>query len=418
MANIRREAGAYREQWRVTIPASKKLPPVPNPWTGDNSQSSHREPKNSKILRYHLLACDQRSFLTGSRRVDMQAAHIIDTVRRDNRRKMNVEELLTQQRLHHSSFQTFQLDSIINCILLEATYHVQWDLYGTFCIVPAVDDACAMLSALRTSNQKWIADEIVDRLARPLDHRLTDLNGTLSSSIHKPYFPMARRFQLLKVDTSRPKPPSRPKTRLTWTYWVALGDQLVSASDPGDFFPPFTAQDARSTTRTPYPPISSLAMVINSNAKLQSFMKDHRASATPRITMFANLVSELMDEIFFVPRGFYSRLDDPLFSQVFAQSHLVVGAASIGAVSGTGKPNPTGHGFGQPSTAFGAMEEPDAPEQPDDDDGLTPSEFRLLAQQARDPELTPRDRSNAASMLICGVHGFAKPYAFESLEDV
>jgi hypothetical protein len=121
--------------------------------------------------------------------------------------------------------------------------------------------------------------------------------------------------------------------------------------------------------------------------------------------MFANLISELMDEIFFVPRGFHSRLDDLLTLQVPAQPHPVVGAASIGAVSGTEIPTPTGLGFGQPSASFDSMEELVAPEHPDDDDGLTPSEFRLLAQQARDPELGPRDRSNAASMLIYGVHG-------------
>jgi len=192
---------------------------------------------------------------------------------------------------------------------------------------------------------------------------------------------------------------------VTWTYWIASGDQLVSSLDPNENFPPFTAQDARSMTRIPLPPISSLAMVVNANAKLQSFMRDHRASATSRITMFANIVSELMDEIFFVPLGFHSRLDDSLFLQVPAQSHPFFGAPSIGAVSGTGIPTPVGSGFGQPSTSVGSMEEPDAPDQPDDDDSLTPSEFRLLAQQARDPELSPRDRSNAASMLICGVHG-------------
>jgi hypothetical protein len=143
MANARREAGAYGEQWRVTIPASKKLSPVPNPpglvppsTAGSDSQSSHHEPKDSKILRYRLLACDQRSFLTGSRRVDMQAAYIINTIRKDNRRKRNVvsatdssytqthidrdqEDLITQQRLHHSSLQNFELNSIINCILRE-----------------------------------------------------------------------------------------------------------------------------------------------------------------------------------------------------------------------------------------------------------------------------------------------------------
>jgi hypothetical protein len=97
MANTIRETGTRGEQWRVTIPASKKLPPVPNPpglvppsTAGGDSESSHREPKDSKILRYRLLACDQRSFLTGSRRVDMQAAYIINTVRKDDQRKANV----------------------------------------------------------------------------------------------------------------------------------------------------------------------------------------------------------------------------------------------------------------------------------------------------------------------------------------
>ena len=55
---------------------------------------------------------------------------------------------------------------------VEASYHVQWDLYGTFCIVPAEDDALAMLTALRTSNQQWIVNDIVDNPARPLDVRL------------------------------------------------------------------------------------------------------------------------------------------------------------------------------------------------------------------------------------------------------
>jgi hypothetical protein len=122
--------------------------------------------------------------------------------------------------------------------------------------------------------------------------------------------------------------------------------------------------------------------------------------------MFADLISELMDEIFFVPQGFHSRLDDSLTLQVQpAQPQPVLGAASIGPVSGTGIPTPIGLEFGQSSASFDSMRVPDALEHPDDDDGLTPSEFRLLAQQARDPKLAPRDRSNAASMLIHGVRG-------------
>jgi len=124
-----------------------------------------------------------------------------------------------------------------------------------------------------------------------------------------------------------------------------------------------------------------------------------------------------MDEIFFIPPGFQSHLDDSLSSQVPAQSLPFVGAAPIESVSVTGIPTLPGYRFVRPSSlgSMAPQEEPDAPEQPDDDDGLTPLEFRLLAQQARDPELRPRDRSNAASMLIGGVHDFEKPHAFESL---
>ncbi|KIM37119.1 hypothetical protein M413DRAFT_13495 [Hebeloma cylindrosporum] len=133
-------------------------------------------------------------------------------------------------------------------------------------------------------------------------------------------------------------------------------------------------------------------MVVNASAKLQSFMRHHGAEATPRITMFVKLVSELMDEIFFVPQGYHSPLDDLLT--------FPVPAPSVGTVSRT---RTTSHGSGQSSASFDSIQQDlDVPEQPDEDDGLTDSEFRLLAQQARDPKLKPRDRSNAAAMLIGG----------------
>ena len=107
MANAHREAGTYGEQWRVTIPAPTKLPPIPSPTglappstAGGDSESSHHESNESKILRYRILTCDQRSFLTGSRRVDMQAAHIINTVRKDDQRKANVVSATDSSRTY------------------------------------------------------------------------------------------------------------------------------------------------------------------------------------------------------------------------------------------------------------------------------------------------------------------------------
>lgn len=38
---------------------------------------------------------------------------------------------------------------------VEANLHTQWDLYGSFCFVPAEKDANAMLEALKTCNQQW-----------------------------------------------------------------------------------------------------------------------------------------------------------------------------------------------------------------------------------------------------------------------
>jgi hypothetical protein len=83
MATARREAGAYGEQWCITIPASKKLPPVPNapglvpPSTaGSDSQSSHREPKDSKILRYRLKILDAED-LSGYSHQRVIKSHIL-----------------------------------------------------------------------------------------------------------------------------------------------------------------------------------------------------------------------------------------------------------------------------------------------------------------------------------------------------
>lgn len=119
MATAHWQGSAYREQWRVTIPDFKKLLPVPNspglvpPSTGGgDSQSSHCEPKDSKILPYRLLACDQRSFLTGSHRVDMQAAYIINTVRKDNRRKAKVVSA-TDSSYAHSNMLTIVRKSFL-----------------------------------------------------------------------------------------------------------------------------------------------------------------------------------------------------------------------------------------------------------------------------------------------------------------
>lgn len=175
-------------------------------------------------------------------------------------------------------------------------------------------------------------------------------------------------------------------------------------------FAPFLATDARAEQQVS--PISSLAMVINANSKLQKFIQDHGSSVTPRIQQFSELMSALVKEIFFVPKGFHSAVA-PVRPLRIAQSVIsptppqTVPAAeqSLGM---TNRPEigPAHDVMELASTLPGedilscAVEHPEVP----DTDGLTDSEFRLVSAQARDPDLDPQQRADAAMLMIFGTH--------------
>jgi len=104
------------------------------------------------------------------------------------------------------------------------------------------------------------------------------------------------------------------------------------------------------------PSFSSLAMVINGHTKLQQFMRERAASATPRVQQFAQLIAELVVEIFFVPPGY--------------EDTVRMGGSLASSAEG---PEP---GCGE--------------------DGLTDAEFRLVSARARDPHLNGQERAAAA----------------------
>jgi len=104
-------------------------------------------------------------------------------------------------------------------------------------------------------------------------------------------------------------------------------------------------------------------------------MQQHGASATRRVQRFATLISDIVYEIFFVPKG---------FGDFVARTLLRVPQRVDGA-----------HG------SLDAMEAPEPPEVPDAD-GLTDSEFRIVSARARDPSLNKKDRADAAMMVLFG----------------
>ncbi|KIM37123.1 hypothetical protein M413DRAFT_31073 [Hebeloma cylindrosporum] len=100
----------------------------------------------------------------------MQAAHIINTVRKDSQRRRSLKSFLPNSVFAiQPSRYLIWIASLMSLHTVETSDHVQWDVYGTFCIVPTEDDARAMLTALKTSNQKWLVTGNNRTPARPLD---------------------------------------------------------------------------------------------------------------------------------------------------------------------------------------------------------------------------------------------------------
>jgi len=90
------------QQFQVVIRPVHRLPPNPhiNPQVFSTVQralgppssvgETSLETKEQKGFRHRLIACDQRSFLTGAPVADLQVAHIINPIRDNSERKADV----------------------------------------------------------------------------------------------------------------------------------------------------------------------------------------------------------------------------------------------------------------------------------------------------------------------------------------
>ncbi|KAF9472100.1 hypothetical protein BDN70DRAFT_887405 [Pholiota conissans] len=312
------------KQLRVAIPKTRRLPPSPQiereegmiralappPHSGEIDKECPHESRIDTILRYKLLACDQRSFLTGSAVPDIEPAHILAPIRNDPVRKAEVEKFLTQQRFHCPQSKDFVLDSVENTILLESSLHIQWRDYGTFCFVPAEHDAKAMLAALRESNTQWeyqVRRNCNDNI-RPLD-----LSQPPFKQPHWDVLILRHAFlpegQKIAITRERDLLVPGAKTEYmmghvvykyfkNWTYWERYGDALT-ASDHWHTLQPFVVENVRQELELPQ--ISSLAMIINAQNKIEQYIEETDGRITHRIQEYADLLSDLVAAIFFVP---------------------------------------------------------------------------------------------------------------------
>ena len=282
-----------------------------------------------------------------------------------------------------------------------------------------------MLEALRKINEDWAKHDPSEGYVRSLDvcfyfvvSRTTDSSSidiqatfchtTLgdcrpSPSCIAPRSPAACHCQDRTL--YRHGEAAQPTSSITWTYWIAVKDHLCSASPPHAPLDPFIVPNVRSAYGKAL--LSSLAMVINAHYKLNQFMRDRGSSASPRVQWFAEQMSDLVTEIFFVPQT-YSGVRHGQFVQVSRQGHqtteVIHPQSSLVAPA---LEHPLGQNYSSGTTEDRSEppgEDVDAVEPPEtpDADGLTDSEFHLVAARAKDPLLDPRQRAAAAMTMIFG----------------
>ena len=138
-------------------------------------------------------------------------------------------------------------------------------------------------------------------------------------------------------------------------------------------------------------------------------MRDHGSSASPRVQRFAQQMSDLVTAIFFVPQkynGVTVHTRHSQFMQVSQQGHHTTevspSQSSLVAHRFSTLQPPLGQkspsGTIEPGEDLDAVEPPETP----DADGLTASEFRLVAAKAKDPLLDSKQRAVAAMTMIFG----------------
>jgi hypothetical protein len=144
-------------------------------------------------------------------------------------------------------------------------------------------------------------------------------------------------------------------------------------------------------------------------------MRDHGSSATRRIQNFAQQMSDLVTAIFFVPEGYGSTTSRRQSSQISGRAHPTAvaalshpaSAADLLSAPPQGQ-NPRDGGTEDSSNLRGNGSDVAEPPEIPDTDGLTASEFRLVADRAKDPFLDPKQRAGAAIMMIFGTHRESK----------
>ncbi|KAF9647201.1 hypothetical protein BDM02DRAFT_2747636 [Thelephora ganbajun] len=461
---------AYVRDQTVDIPpVSKKIPP--NPLLGYNrthtatasSAKSSRVSATQSTLTHRVLLYDQRCLVTGAVSTQLQACHLINTIRMNNSNReikaplkdevvrslsliipdtlggCNIfaqESILTQQQFGTGKF---SLDSLSNCAAIEAQWHGDLDTYGSFCITVPLMQICAIVTKLNASNRDW------ERRAALNPQASRNLNITEDPFVVKKCVLVVLRPDLflpetrpLWINTRRvlrvPAGPSLPESDgSSWTeYYPQHGRPYLIDSSNQEF----TEFDYHSNRR-PGQDLSVFSLLVNANSKLQAAKRRAKDPIDIETISYTEIVALAVNVIFFVPRGLQKQAPSliPPVPSLSSRQYPGVTAPGSPTQSHGDRNDLKGQDPGGVSPKDGDVveeghsdldvefddfdydpeEDDEEDDEPDTINGLTFSEMETVLQRVSDGTISEGERAEAAMLMLGMAGGHGHPQALSPL---
>ncbi|KAL1757954.1 hypothetical protein FB107DRAFT_272386 [Schizophyllum commune] len=264
----------------VSLPAAAhRLPDNPlitrEPPSVAASGSQATDSQRILDFRKGLLRKDMLSVITGSPATDLQACHILNAVRLGSKnapqraskeeQRQQVVDLCQYLRFNgKDSTVDFDLDNIMNGILLESSLHMNWDLYATFAIVIPLQDLEDMIDQLERDNAVWDDNTEMDEhavrilgAAEPQCHNYKVEKLTIVA-LSPAFLPRGGPLPVIPIN-------DRSLHHARVTEWKQLRLDATA-----DFYHDFHMPPSRRTCEEQ---ISIFALVVNAFHKFQAWIK-------------------------------------------------------------------------------------------------------------------------------------------------
>ncbi|KAJ3728418.1 hypothetical protein C8R42DRAFT_716353 [Lentinula raphanica] len=372
--------------------------------------------RDDKVSLHKLLRTDQREFITGTTNTTMQAAHVVNAIRingrkKETKRKMKtmVEELLTHFWFNNGN--PFELDSRPNMILLSNNNHAALDLYGLIALFPGLDRLGDISRQLSQDNADW-SIRVVNK---------QDPKRNLNMDVY-PYDTNTIKWEVLVLHRDDFIPPGEglfivdPDTR------PLRGEQLDQRSTlchipDGAYYSGLpllldsnnaTLSFNMKTKREPSEKLSLFAMLVNLHSKVQAYTA-LALPHTPR-SIFALLadLELIINLIFYEPPGL--RMREQLYNELLKQqSPSTMDTDSsfpyMPSVPNTQHTPSAEHSFPDSEMATGHYDRDD--DEILDERGLTEKEANILMDNISSGRSTGARKVQDIQMLLFGARGMS-----------